>query len=209
MSCFLPSPVAIETPGGDGDWAGREGKALENSKGQFRRYWLTGKIRVRRERVPWLDVNRKSSRVGRGEGVQGGKDTLSSTSLPKEVCSAFVQPRWGLKVCRGSSLWVTQNGGDSPSWTALWCWGSPASFPDWQQPRAGDRDSRILATCHFGGCQWVLVPVQEPPVRMCWPPVLAAPVRMVVSARSQRTTRASPAVAPLAGKVWTWPFWGS
>lgn len=60
VSCFLPSAVAIETPGGDGDGAGGEGKALENSKGQFGRYWLTGKIRVRRERVPWLDVNRKS-----------------------------------------------------------------------------------------------------------------------------------------------------
>ena len=47
-------------PWGNGDGAGGEGKALENSKGQFGRYWLTGKIRVRRERVPWLDVNRKS-----------------------------------------------------------------------------------------------------------------------------------------------------
>lgn len=45
-------------------------------------------------------------------------------------------------------------------------------------------------------------------MRTCWPPVLAAPARTVVSARSLRTTRASPAVAPLAGKVWTWPFWG-
>lgn len=60
MSRFLPSAVAIETPGGTGMGAGGEGKALENSKGQFRRYWLTGKIRVWRECVPPLDVNRKS-----------------------------------------------------------------------------------------------------------------------------------------------------
>lgn len=64
------------------------------------------------------------------------------------------------------------------------------------------------ATCHCGGCQLVLVPVQEPPVRTCWPPALAAPARTAASARSRRTTRASPAVAPLAGKVWAWPFWG-
>lgn len=60
VSRFLPSAVAIETPGGTLMGAGGEGKALENSKGQFRRYWLTGKIRVWRECVSPLDVNRKS-----------------------------------------------------------------------------------------------------------------------------------------------------
>lgn len=57
-------------------------------------------------------------------------------------------------------------------------------------------------------CHWVLVSVQEPPVRMCWPPVLVAPARMVASAGSQKTTRASPAAAPLAGKVGAWPTSG-
>lgn len=56
------------------------------------------------------------------------------------------------------------------------------------------------------GCHWVLVPVQEPPARMCWPPALAAPARTAASARSQRTTRASPVAAPLAGKVGAWPL---
>lgn len=58
------------------------------------------------------------------------------------------------------------------------------------------------------GCQRVLVPVQEPPARTCWPPALAAPARTVASAGSRKTTRASPAVAHPAGKVRAWPVWG-
>lgn len=69
-------------------------------------------------------------------------------------------------------------------------------------PQARDRGTRILGHRSFWrGCQRVLVPVQEPPVRTCWPLVLVAPARMVASAGSQKTMRAFPAVAHLAGKV--------
>lgn len=39
-------------------------------------------------------------------------------------------------------------------------------------------------------------------VRMCWPPVPTAPARTGASAESRKITRASPACAPRAGKVW-------
>lgn len=55
----------------------------------------------------------------------------------------------GLKVCGGLGSWVIQNGGDSPSWAALGCWGSPELSPDWQQPRAGDRDGGVLGHLSF------------------------------------------------------------
>lgn len=55
--------------------------------------------------------------------------------------------------------------------------------------------------CPLGGGQRAPVPVQEPPVRTCWPPAPAAPARTAASAGSQRTTRGSRAAARLAGKV--------
>lgn len=76
-------------------------------------------------------------------------------------------------------------------------------------PRAGDRGSRVSGQPSFQtGCQRVLVPVQEPPARTCWPPALAAPARTVASAGSRKTMRASPAVAHPAGKVGAWSVWG-
>lgn len=83
----------------------------------------------------------------------------------------------GLKVCGGSGSWVTRNGGDSPSWATLGCWGSPEPSPHWQQPRAGGRDSRFLGclsfwrvsagACAFAGatCEDVLAPCAGSPCK--------------------------------------------
>lgn len=145
-------------------------------------------------------------------GAQGGKDTLSCASLPKEACSALMQPRLprlkGFMGGLGSR--GTTDGGGGPSWAALGQWGKPRACPRaGSSPGRGTKVVGSWATHYFGeGCQRVLLPVQEPPARTCWPPVLVAPARMAASARSQRTTRASPAVAPLAGKVGAWPSWG-
>lgn len=123
-------------------------------------------------------------------GGFGREDTLSSTSLPEEMCSPLTRPR--LQAFK--DLWgpgVIRDGGKGSGWTAQAL----------QRKQAEGRWR--LRGHHFPlrGGQWAPVPVQEPPVRTCWPPAPAAPARTAASAGSRRTTRGSRAAAHPAGKV--------
>lgn len=87
------------------------------------------------------------------------------------------------------------------SWSWLGCPGAVGKPSTGSTPGQGMGQQGLVPPVRLVGCQRVLVPVQEPPARTCWPPVLAVPARMAASAGSRKTTRASPAVVPLAGKV--------
>ena len=117
-----------------------------------------------------------------------------------------MQPRLpGLKGFRGAlGSRGTRDGEHGPSWATPAWWGSPERAPGQGTGVAGVLGHPLF----WRGCQRVLVPVQEPPARTCWPPAPAAPARTAASAGSQKTTRASPAVAPLAGKVGARPVSG-
>lgn len=87
------------------------------------------------------------------------------------------------------------------SWSWLGCPGAVGKPRTGSTPGQGMGQQGLVPPVHLVRCQRVPVPVQEPPVRTYWPPALVAPARMVASAGSRKTTRASPAVAPPAGKV--------
>lgn len=100
-------------------------------------------------------AGRKQEKQQRGKGGASarGKRHPEQHFLAKGSVQCFHAAQIGLKSLSGfrCSLrgWVTHNGRDSPSWAALGCWGSPEPSPDWQQPRAGDRDSRVLGHLSF------------------------------------------------------------